>query len=86
MTGADYIKKSLIFTESYIDMLVIAALLPIIAALVMMCKFKVAPGKAMPAAWPLQQQKSCRQTTAGVVKRGSGSQAILPEILSIVLP
>ncbi len=34
-------------------MLIIAALLPIIAALVMMCKFKIAPGKAMPAAWLL---------------------------------
>ena len=32
---------------------VFPALLPIIAALIMMCKFKISPGKAMPAAWVL---------------------------------
>lgn len=32
---------------------VFPALLPIIAALIMMCKFKLSPGKAMPAAWGL---------------------------------
>ena len=34
-------------------MYVFPALLPILAALVMMCGFKVSPGKAMPAAWLL---------------------------------
>ena len=34
-------------------MLVIAALLPIFTALLLMCRFKMSPGKAMPAAWLL---------------------------------
>ncbi|MBO5667767.1 MAG: L-lactate permease [Lentisphaeria bacterium] len=34
-------------------MFVFSALLPIIAALILMCRFKVSPGKAMPLAWLL---------------------------------
>ena len=34
-------------------MLVIAALFPILSALLLMCRFKLSPGKAMPIAWLL---------------------------------
>lgn len=34
-------------------MFVFAALLPVVCALILMCKFKVSPGKAMPLAWLL---------------------------------
>ena len=55
-------------------MLVIVALLPIAAALVMMCKFKIAPGKAMPAAWLLT-----------AIFAGSVWKMAIPEIMAATI-